>query len=82
MIRRDLDYNEHLEYAPYSKNKIVWDKAWLYCATCTYNNKYDWRMLTVNEFRSDPDVHGWFCVPKQMVEFVVLPVRDRGPAVA
>jgi hypothetical protein len=81
MIRKGLDHNKHLEYAPYSKNKIGWDNAWLYCATCTYDDKYDWRMLTVNEFRNNLYIHGWNCVPIEMVEFVVLPVRDRGPAV-
>jgi hypothetical protein len=53
MIRRDLAYNTHLEYLDYSNYKMDWDSAWLYCATCTYKDMYDWRMLTPYEFRND-----------------------------
>ena len=31
-----------LEFAPKSP-LLVYDEAWLYMATCTHNNKYDWR---------------------------------------
>jgi hypothetical protein len=82
MIRRDLDYNKHLEYLDYSNYKMDWDNAWLYCATCTYKDMYDWRMLTLYEFRNDPDIHGWHAASrKNNFPAFVLPVRDRGPAV-
>ena len=82
MIIRDLFNNPHLEYAAYSNHRIDWDEAWLYCATLTHKNKYDWRMLTLDEFRNDKDIRGWHGEPKQFTfPAVVLPVRDRGPAV-
>ena len=82
MIRRKIEYNTHLEYAPYSNYKTDWDGAWLYCATLTYNNRYDWRMLTNAEFFNDPDVHGWHSIARyDGFPAFVLPVQDRGPAV-
>ena len=30
-----------IEFAPRSPF-LVYDEAWLYMATCTHNNKYDW----------------------------------------
>ena len=88
MIRRNLDNNTHLEYSQYSKRKMDWDRAWLYCATYTYKDKYNWRLLTVDEFRSDPDVYGWYGTPDlrwrshdDKFPAFALPVRDRGPAV-
>jgi hypothetical protein len=76
---RSLGYNKHLEYAEYSNYKIYWDDTWLYCATCTYNNKYDWRMFTRDEFCNDPNAYGWYGIDG--VPAFILPVRDRGPAV-
>ena len=29
---------------------LPYDEAWLYCATLTYNNKYDWRMPSSLEY--------------------------------
>jgi hypothetical protein len=82
MIRRDLDYNKHLEYLDYSNYKMDWDNAWLYCATCTYKDMYDWRMLTLYEFRNDPDIHGWHAASRTAnLPAFVLPVRTIGPAV-
>jgi len=30
--------------------RFSFDNAWLYCATLTYNNNYDWRIPTEEEF--------------------------------
>jgi hypothetical protein len=38
-----------IEHADESPHKITCDEAWLYCATLTHNNKYDWRMPTYDE---------------------------------
>ena len=39
-----------IELAPILKDHLSYDEAWLYCATLTYNNKYDWRIPTEDEF--------------------------------
>ena len=38
-----------IEKAEKSKKKFLYDDAWLYCATLTYDNKYNWRIPTFNE---------------------------------
>lgn len=39
-----------IETALVSIDTLPVDIAWLYCATLTYNNKYDWRFPTIYEF--------------------------------
>jgi|688.fasta_scaffold387383_2 hypothetical protein len=39
-----------LEFAPMPAGRFSFDDAWLYCATLTYNNNYDWRIPTEDEF--------------------------------
>lgn len=38
-----------IEHAVMSRHELPSDEAWLYCATLTYDNKYDWRMPTYME---------------------------------
>ena len=38
-----------IELGPTSKVKLSIDMAWLYCATLTHDEKYNWRMPTYNE---------------------------------
>ena len=45
-----------VELAPKSKAKLCRNSAWLYCITCTHDNKYDWRFPTDQEFNSDYDL--------------------------
>jgi hypothetical protein len=57
---------------------LSYDEAWLYCATLTYNNKYDWRIPTYDECSMyNIDSH-WFHLPYET--FVhgtyITPVRD------
>ena len=47
-----------IEYGLKLETAEVYDTAWLYCATQTHDNKYDWRLPTKTEwhkfFRQDP----------------------------
>ena len=45
-----------IEIAPLLEHKIDYDGAWLYCATLTYNNKYDWRIPTDDEFTYNEEI--------------------------
>lgn len=38
-----------IEIAPVSTTFFSYDAAFIYCITCTYNNKYDWRFPTKND---------------------------------
>jgi len=38
-----------IEKAEKNKTKFLYDDAWLYCATLTQDNKYNWRIPTFNE---------------------------------
>lgn len=38
-----------IEIAPQAIERMNFDTAWLYCATLTYDNKYDWRLPTMYE---------------------------------
>lgn len=46
-----------IEFAPMPPGRVTFDAAWLYCATLTYNNKYDWRIPTEDEFCSYEEIH-------------------------
>lgn len=39
-----------IETAPVSIDTLLVDEAWLYCATLTYDNKYDWRLHEFSEY--------------------------------
>jgi len=38
-----------VEFAPANLTHLLYDEAWLYCATLTYDNHYDWRLPTYHE---------------------------------
>ena len=44
-----------IEIAPLS-DKMSYDEAWLYCATLTYKNKYDWRIPADAEFTYNEEI--------------------------
>lgn len=49
------------EYATHSEDSVSFDQAWLYCATCTHNDKYDWRLPTHQEWiMNDIPYYVWF----------------------
>ena len=39
-----------MESGPFLESHIPYDDAWLYCATLTYNDNYDWRIPSLTEF--------------------------------
>jgi hypothetical protein len=45
-----------IELAPQPKERMNFDTAWLYCATLTYKNKYDWRIPTNAEVRYNEEI--------------------------
>jgi hypothetical protein len=63
-----------IEHADISSHAIgiTCDEAWLYCATLTHNNKYDWRMPTVSE-RKDIGLFDW---DRDNSIYLMIPVRD------
>jgi hypothetical protein len=42
-----------IEFAPELLRVTTYDTAWLYCATLTHNNKYDWRIPTAREISNE-----------------------------
>ena len=42
-----------IEQAEPSLHKLSHDNAWLYCATFTHDNKYDWRLPTDHELNTN-----------------------------
>jgi hypothetical protein len=70
-----------IEKAEKSKKKFLYDDAWLYCATLTQGNKYDWRIPTLIETsRYNMDSH-WDTQPSETyvyrgVAWYIHPVRD------
>jgi len=58
---------------------LCYDEAWLYCATLTYDNKYNWRMPTRTEWMLIPSaVYSWY-EDRQIINIryrKVTPVRD------
>jgi hypothetical protein len=71
-----------IEQATKHKTKCSYDIAWLYCATLTYNNTYDWRIPTFTECSIyNMDSH-WFHLPYETyryagVAWYIHPVRDK-----
>lgn len=45
--------------APVSES-LQYDEAWLYCATLTYDNKYNWRMPYSTEYNDLSIGHTWY----------------------
>jgi hypothetical protein len=43
-------FDYEIDRAP---SRIVnnYEEAWLYCVTCKHDNKYDWRLPTVDEWQ-------------------------------
>jgi len=72
-----------LEFGPETNDCIDYDRAWLYCVTCTHDNKYDWRLPTRKEYHNSPIIMSWFnCDNIQTLSyekggFRVTPVRDK-----
>ena len=70
-----------IEKAEKNKKKFLYDDAWLYCATLTQDNKYNWRIPTFNEISMyNMDSH-WHTKPHQTysyagVAWYITPVRD------
>jgi hypothetical protein len=48
-----------IKRGPGSPKRLCHDDAWLYCATLTHENKYDWRMPNRSEHTSIPP-STWF----------------------
>ena len=50
-----------LKMAEPSPHALSYDDAWLYCATCTDDRYYDWRLPTYNEYQSNQlrNSYGW-----------------------
>jgi hypothetical protein len=73
-----------IEQATTKRKHISFDEAWLYCATCTHNGKYDWRMPTRREHdrrvyrplkTNQWNDEGYHCWEKRRV--YVTPVRTK-----
>ena len=66
-----------IEQAPRFKQDITYDEAWLYCATLTHNNNYDWRLPTHKEYMNCEHIVGWFKDRDSWGDFPIIPVRDK-----
>ncbi len=73
-----------LEFGPEANERVKYDEAWLYCVTCTHDNKYDWRLPTHKEYTDSPIMMSWFdCddgyvqAPLYKCGFHVTPVRTK-----
>lgn len=73
-----------LEFAPPSR-RIQYDEAWLYCATCTHDNKHDWRFPTEQEIKDRLPIDPWYSDIFVDLEFLIfinakyqtIPVRTK-----
>jgi hypothetical protein len=70
-----------IERAPQSgliQGKHFRDDSWLYCVTCTHDNKYDWRMPTPDERHHDMSLACRFTDKDlKLVNVIrICPVRD------
>ena len=45
-----------IELAPVLDKWYTYDTAWLYCATLTHNNKYDWRLPSLDEYNDYDEI--------------------------
>jgi hypothetical protein len=66
-----------IEIGPTTTTWFDYDGAWLYIATCTHNNKYDWRMPTIEDSILDGRIEGWIDSEYDYAwTDIVTPVRD------
>lgn len=65
-----------IEIAPLS-DKMSYDEAWLYCATLTHNNKYDWRIPTDYEFTYNDEIDEEAVYELRPSYWRVQPVRTK-----
>jgi hypothetical protein len=71
-----------IEFAPKSP-LLLYDEAWLYCITCTHNNKYDWRMIDYDEYydyNMNEILYGYGWVDDGSIQDehdIVIPVRTK-----
>jgi hypothetical protein len=75
-----------IELAPEAKEQISYDTAWLYCATLTRNNYYDWRLPTHKEYNKSLLIMNWYeyrpyilglGLGDELITFHVTPVRTK-----
>lgn len=66
-----------IEFAPEVLDRINYDTAWLYCATLTYKNKYDWRIPTHDEYTRSAIISGWFENRQTDILWHCQPVRTK-----
>ena len=68
-----------IEIGP-SLHKVDYDTAWLYTATLTHKDKYDWRWPTLSDFRHVHNIPNplWYqgYRPNQLDTRNIYPVRD------
>jgi hypothetical protein len=55
---------------------LPYDEAWLYCTTCTHNNKYDWRFPTIADVADYKSIIDTNNLKQPYDWFYVTPVRD------
>lgn len=70
-----------IERAPQSgviRGERIIDDVWLYCITCTHDNKYDWRLPTYTEWQHDNSLSFTFADKDINLMKVtrICPVRD------
>jgi hypothetical protein len=74
-----------IEYGLKLEDVVAYDTAWLYCATLTHNNHYDWRLPTSDEwykfFRDEPTEVNysrvWYQDRITPYQWFCLPVRTK-----
>ena len=74
-----------IEFAPDTPLQLTYDEAWLYCATLTHNNYYDWRIptwLEAQDYYKRIHKHSWVVEDARLqsnlspkVAFITTPVR-------
>ena len=68
-----------IELALRTLKEMPYDEAWLYCVTCTHDNYYDWRIPTVDEYKSSRCVLSWHETRYKFLDprYHVTPVRTK-----
>lgn len=67
-----------IEIGPRSKDRMLIDDAWLYCACLFYDGYYNWRLPTADEYmnHSEIDYVSWSTGDAFDTFNYVTPVRD------
>jgi hypothetical protein len=68
-----------IEFAPRSKEPMLYDEAILYCRFLEHNEHKDWRMPTQDEYRASSMITGWYMENRynnSVTLLFVFPVRD------